>query len=221
MQTKKISHKLENNGPAKGWFRNLQDRSENLVSIGLFVALALVLRASVVEAFKIPSSSMEKTLLIGDHILVNKLSYGLRLPLQESPLWRYSEPVRGDIVVFTRPDDPLTPEDESETNIIKRVIGLPGDMVEVRGMAVRINGRELVETYPQWRYGGQYDFGPSVVPPDHVLLMGDNRDESYDSRRWQLAGRPSPFLPEERIKGRAFVIYWNLNHLDRIFDVLR
>jgi signal peptidase I len=199
---------------------NKKEIIENLKSLAVFIAIALLLRASVVEAFKIPSSSMENTLLIGDHILVNKLSYGVRLPLVKETVLQYDIPERGDIVVFTRPDDPSTPADESDTNVIKRVIGLPGDEVEVRGKAVIINGKVLQEKYPQYKYGGQFNFGPKIIPENHVLLMGDNRDESHDSRRWHINGEPSPFLPATRIKGRAFVIYWNLNHLERMFDVI-
>src|SRR5690606_18672479 len=104
--------------------------------LALFLLAAFVLRASVVEAFKIPSGSMIPTLAIKDHILVSKLSYGLRLPFMNETVMQLSMPQRGDIVVFTRPDDELTAEDETETNIIKRVIGLPGEIVEVRNTKV-------------------------------------------------------------------------------------
>ena len=171
-----------------------------------------MLRASVVEAFKIPSSSMEDTLAIGDHILVNKLSYGLRFPFVEESLVGFRSPRRGDVVVFTLPDDP-------STNIIKRVIGVAGDELEVRRTKVYING-ELYEDdlrYAQWRFGGKKDFGPVVVPPGKVLLLGDNRDQSKDSRYWD-----NPFLDVSRIKGRAFIIYWNWpNPFQRIFHVIR
>lgn len=190
-------------------------------SIALFLAIAFLLRASVVEAFKIPSSSMEPTLEIGDHILVNKLSYGLRLPLVAETVFNFREPKRGDVVVFTLPDDPMTPEiDESETNIIKRVIGLPSDKIEVRGTQVIINDQPYREDeeYARWLQGGKKDFGPVVVPNDSVLLLGDNRDYSKDSRYWRI----SPFLGIERIKGRAFVIYWNsLFSFKRMFTLIR
>ena len=120
-------------------------------SLVIFLSIALFLRASVVEAFKIPSSSMKPTLQIGDHILVNKLSYGLRAPLVNETLVQYRSPKRGDVVVFTRPDDPNTPEiDEADTNIIKRVIGLPGDKIEVNGTRVLINEKALHEDYAIW-----------------------------------------------------------------------
>lgn len=197
-------------------------------SIGVFLSIAILLRASVVEAFKIPSTSMTPTLEVGDHILVNKLSYGLRLDLIPSFLpvpqflqetfFEFRYPKRGDVVVFTLPDDTTTPEDESEVNIIKRVIGLPGDVVEVKGTRLFING-ELYERdneYAKWKYGGRKDFPPTKIPPGKVFLLGDNRDQSKDSRFWD-----APFLDISRIKGRAFIIYWNSGfHLHRMFGVI-
>ena len=189
-------------------------------SLAIFLGIAFMLRASVVEAFKIPSSSMEPTLEIGDHILVNKLSYGLRLPFKTETLMDFRLPKRGDIVVFTLPDDAGSPEiDESETNIIKRVIGLPGDEIRVRGTKLYINGRayDEDEKYAIWVNGGKKDFGPVKVPPGSVLLLGDNRDQSKDSRFWNV-----PFLEASRIKGRAFIIYWNWpSPFKRIFQIIQ
>ena len=188
-------------------------------SIIVFIGIALLLRASVVEAFKIPSSSMEPTLQIGDHILVNKLSYGLRAPLVSTTLVQFWEPKREDIVVFTHKDDPKTKEvDESDTNIIKRVVGLPGDTVMVRGTKVYINNQLYSEDerYARWRQGGVKNFGPVKVPEGKVMLLGDNRDYSKDSRYWS-----DPFLEIERIKGRAFIIYWSSTFLfNRIFNII-
>lgn len=179
-------------------------------SVATFLIIAFMLRASVVEAFKIPSSSMVPTLEVGDHILVNKLSYGVRLPFMAETLLDYREPKRGDVVVFTLPED-------SSTNIIKRIIGLPGDEVEVRGTKLFINGElyEEDERYAIWVNGGKQNFGPVTVPGEHVLLLGDNRDQSRDSRLW-----PETFLHMSRIKGRAFVVYWNLASLHRMFNVI-
>ena len=190
---------------------------EFLRTIIVFVAVALLLRASVVEAFKIPSSSMEPTLEIGDHILVNKLSYGLRLPFVTESVYSFRTPKRYDVVVFTLPED-------SSTNIIKRVIGTPGDTVEVRGTQISVNGEPLHDdTFGRWVAGGKKDFGPEKVPPGHVFLMGDNRDQSRDSRYWENPdGTSSPFLEISRIKGRAFVIYWNSGlKFDHLFNVIR
>ena len=189
-------------------------------SIAIFLVLAFTLRASVVEAFKIPSTSMVPTLEVGDHILVNKLSYGIRLPFVEKIAFLYSTPARGDIVVFTLPDDPATPDtDESDINIIKRVIGLPGDTIEVNGTTVKINGEAYTKDsdYALWLQGGKKNFGPTTIPENKILLLGDNRDYSRDSRYWK-----DPFLEVTRIKGRAFIIYWNSQFvLSRIFNILR
>ena len=189
-----------------------------LKSCIVFLGIAFLLRASVVEAFKIPSSSMEQTLEIGDHILVNKLSYGFRLPLMPLSLVSFRPPKRGDVVVFTLPDDPSTPEDEADINIIKRVIGLPGDEILVEGTKVYIDGRyyQEDERYARWVLSGKKNFGPVTVPPKHVLLLGDNRDQSRDSRYWD-----DPFLDVRRIKGRAFIIYWNWpNPFRRMFHFI-
>jgi len=193
---------------------------ETVKSLAGLIIVALCLRASVVEAFKIPSASMEPTLQIGDQILVNKLSYGLHLLFfQKQSVWMWSIPDRGDIVVFTLPDEPDTSDtDESDTNLIKRIIGLPGDRVEVRGTNVYINGSLYApdERYAVWQNGGTKDFGPMVVPPGRVFLLGDNRDYSKDARFWK-----DHFLPVERLKGRAFMIYWNGGMLHRIFKWLQ
>ena len=199
-------------------------------TVTIVVVLALFVRVSLVEAYKIPSGSMIPTLQIGDYILVNKLSYGVRIPMslrmpvgfelpwEDGFLFRYSSPKRGDIVVFTRPDDPLTPEDESRTNLIKRVIGLPGDQLEVRGMTVTINGQPLSEEYARWISGGlpEGNFGPETVPDDHIFLLGDNRDNSRDSRFWSY-----PFVATGRVKGRAMIIYWSLYDWRRIGSSVR
>jgi signal peptidase I len=192
----------------------------------VFLVIAFFLRASIVEAYKIPSGSMIPTLRIGDHILVNKLSYGFRLPygvafpfrVLDTMIWQYDQPGRGDVVVFTRPDEVDTDEDESEINIIKRVVGIPGDVVEVRGSSLYLNGQVQEETYARWLENGipEGDFGPERVPAGTVLLMGDNRDHSRDSRFWSY-----PFLDQSRIKGRAFVIYWSWDSLKRIFNIIR
>lgn len=185
----------------------------------IFFSIAFFLRAGIVEAFKIPSKSMEPTLLIGDHILVNKLSYGFRLPLIKKTVFQFSSPKRGDIVVFTRPDNPLTPEeDESDTNIIKRVLAVAGDTIEVKGDRVYVNEKQIVENdyTVWWEYGGRKSFAKQKVPEGRIFLMGDNRDNSKDSRYWD-----EPFLEVSRVKGRAFIIYWSSKFLfGRIFKVL-
>jgi len=186
-------------------------------SITVFLCIALLLRASVVEAFKIPSSSMENTLQVGDHILVNKLSYGLRLPFFKQTLANFQDPTRNEIVVFTLPDDVTTPEtDESETNIIKRIVAIPGDKIELVGRTLRINDKAVSEEHAQYIHGGTKDFGPVIVPAGKILLLGDNRDASKDARYWR-----DPFLDISRIKGRAFIIYFSWFSIFRMFTILR
>jgi signal peptidase I len=185
------------------------DRRKSVVreyaeSIIIAVVLALVIRTFVVQAFKIPSGSMEETLLIGDHILVNKLSYGVQLPIMDSkirPLGLAGDPQRGDIIVFPFPRDP-------SRDFIKRVVALPGERIEVRNHRAYVNGEPLKEPYVKLderaatqpsRYS---HWGPEVVPPGKLFVMGDNRDNSADSRDWG-------FLDSEQVKGRAFIIYWS------------
>lgn len=196
----------------------------------VILVLAFSLRTCVVEPFKIPSGSMKPTLQVGDYILVLKFWYGLRLPFMTDTAVEWNTPKRGDVVVFTRPDDPRTPnEDDSAIHIIKRVVGLPGDTVEVRsgellaGVSgptgvVLVNGQPIEEPYARWVEGGSPEgqFGPKTVPPGHVLLLGDNRDQSKDSRFWT-----EPFLDIRRIKGRAVVIFWSWDHFKRIGTVIR
>lgn len=187
------------------------------------ILIVVVIRLSIIEPFRIPSTSMVPTLEIGDHILVNKLSFGLWIPIpfRTHSLFQWSKPQRGEIVVFTREDDPTTSNvDESSTNIIKRVIGLPGEKLLVHGTKIYINDKELEDPWGRWIHGGEKDFGPVVIPEGKVFLMGDNRDASLDSRFWY-----DPFLPITRIKGRAFIIYWNseltFDSLKRIFKIIR
>jgi signal peptidase I len=168
------------------------------------VVLALVIRTFVVQAFKIPSGSMEDTLLIGDHILVNKLSYGLQIPVVDSKIrlmGLVGTPQRGDIIVFPFPRDP-------SRDFIKRVIGLPGERIEVRNHHAYVNGEPLKEPYVKLderasMHPSRYShWGPEVVPLGKLFVMGDNRDNSADSRDWG-------FLDSAQVKGRAFIIYWS------------
>jgi len=198
---------------------SLQEVWSFIKTLVVLVAIAFCLRATVVEAFKIPSGSMIPTLLIGDHLLVSKVSYGLRLPFITNSIYDFAQPKRGDIVVFTRPDDPATSdEDESSINLIKRVIGLPGDRIEIRGTKLLINNEVYQEPYARYELGGEANgvFGP--VPDHHVFLLGDNRDHSKDSRFWN-----NPFINMGRIKGRALIIYlcWGWDNLDRIGTIIK
>ena len=163
-------------------------------AIIIAVLLALVIRTFVVQAFKIPSGSMLPTLQIGDHILVTKFLY-------------YFQPIqRGDVIVFK------FPQDESR-DFIKRVIGLPGETLEIRGKQVLINGKPLEDphaVFDEWpvpRLGEREHFGPIFVPPGHLFMMGDNRDHSMDSRVWG-------FLDERKVIGKAFIIYFSVRSDD-------
>jgi signal peptidase I len=172
------------------------------------VVLALVIRTWGVQAFKIPSGSMKPTLLIGDHLLVSKSSYGIKLPFSDVVVIPIGDPERGDIVVFRFPED-------KDKDFIKRIIGLPGETVEVRDKAVFINGKKLNKDWGHYTdkvvlppgVQPRDNFGPVKVPEDHYFVMGDNRDQSYDSRFW-FGGRGG-FVPREDILGKAFIIYWS------------
>jgi len=173
------------------------------------VILALFIRTFVVQAFKIPTGSMENNLLIGDHLLVNKFVFGPT----ESGLERALLPIgtikRGDVLVFKYPVEP-------DRDFIKRTIGLPGETLEVRDKKVFINGKPLDEPYVHFLEAAQspsetaevtsFDvrerYGPVTIPPDQYFMMGDNRDNSADSRYWG-------FLPRENVKGKALIIYWS------------
>mgnify|MGYP001291977708 CR=1 FL=1 len=196
--------------------KKTQDKLSFVKTLALFIAIAIVLRATVVEAYKIPSGSMLPTLQIGDHILVTKFNYGFRLPFLKKSLFVFNTPERGDIVVFTRPNDPNTLSDESSINIIKRVIGMPGDRVEIVNGQVFINENLLIEPYAVWIEGGEGHYGPYTIPTNNYLLLGDNRDQSKDSRYWH-----DPFLPIDLIKGKALIVYFNFSAFNRIGKLIK
>jgi signal peptidase I len=177
-------------------------------SIIVIIVLVLIIRGSLIEPFKIPSGSMIPTLKISDQILVSKISFGLRAIGFTNTIFRWASPKRADVVVFMRPDDPATSEDDSEINLIKRVVALAGETVEVKNSQVFINGTALDEPYARWSEGGRPDgnFGPMKVPEGKIFLLGDNRDESKDSRYWS-----DPFIDIDRVKGRALMIYWTFD----------
>jgi signal peptidase I len=182
---------------------------EYFESIVIAVILALFIRTFVVQAFKIPTGSMEENLLIGDHLLVNKFVFGPTESRLERALLPVATIRRGEIIVFKYPEEP-------DRDFIKRVIGLPGETVEVREKKVYINGSALDEPYVHFlappsgpselhevtSFDVRERFGPVTVPADQYFMMGDNRDNSADSRYWG-------FLRRDYIKGRATVIYWS------------
>jgi signal peptidase I len=179
---------------------------EYFESIVIAVILALFVRTWVVQAFKIPTGSMENNLLIGDHLLVNKFVFGPTTGGLEQAVLAVRDIRRGDVVVFKYPDEP-------ERDFIKRVIGLPGETLELRNKKVYINGQPLEEGYvhfldpvAQGQEVTSIDvrerYGPVRVPENQYFVMGDNRDNSQDSRYWG-------FLPAHYIKGKALMIYWS------------
>jgi signal peptidase I len=176
------------------------------------IILALIIRAFVVQAFKIPSSSMEPTLLIGDHLLVNKFIYGIKIPFIDKKVLKFKKPQRGDIIVF-KFKDPEYPE-KPEVDFIKRVIAVEGERVEIIKKKVFINGKLMPDPYGVFlddntddTYTSPKDnFGPVIVPKDSVFCLGDNRDKSHDGRFWG-------YVKLDRIRGKAFILYfsWNSN----------
>jgi signal peptidase I len=178
-----------------------------LMSFVWLIAAVILIRGTVFEPFHIPSASMVPTLLISDHILISKLSYGLRLSGLRQTLVTWRAPERGHVVVFFREDDPTTPEDESSNHYVKRVIAVAGDTVSVDSVAqaVLVNGKKIDEPYARWTLGGvlEGNFAQVTVPEGKVFLLGDNRDNSRDSRFWS-----DPFVDVKDIKGKAFIIYW-------------
>ena len=178
---------------------------EYIEAILLAILIAFFIRTFVIQAYKIPSGSMKPTLLIGDHILVSKFSYGIKLPFIRSTLIPIGEPKRGDIVVF------IYPEDRSK-DFIKRLIGLPGDTIEVRNKKILLNGLPLDDVHGVHSDSviipasvqPRDNFGPVKVPAGSLFVMGDNRDESYDSRFWG-------FVSMQDVLGKALVIYWSWN----------
>jgi len=172
-------------------------------SILIAVVLAMVIRTYLVQAFKIPSGSMEDTLAIGDHLLVSKFIYGTKIPFVNKRILTLREPRRGDVIVFEYPEDP-------SKDFIKRVIGTPGDVVEGKDKQVFVNGKRYdnpheihkeKEVIPK-EMNPRDTFGPITVPANSYFVMGDNRDRSYDSRFWG-------FVSRDKIKGLAFIKYWS------------
>ena len=201
-----------------------QSALEWIKSIAVALIIWIVVRSLLVEAFRIPSGSMENTLLIGDFLFVNKSLYGAEIPFSRKRLPAIREPKRLDIVVFRHPQ-------EEGTNVVKRVIGMPGDTLSMKNNVVLVNGRALDEPYvistdpvmdreePEFRAWQSKrvltrnpaayrptlkNWGPIVIPPDSFMVMGDNRDNSLDSRYWGFLGR-------DRIRGRPLVIYYSYN----------
>ncbi|MFH1502007.1 MAG: signal peptidase I [Candidatus Eisenbacteria bacterium] len=185
------------------------------------VILALVLRAFVVQTFRIPSGSMEDTLLVGDFLIVNKFIYGVKMPFTDLRLRGVREPKPGDIIVFEYPDpDPRAKKE----NYVKRCVGVEGDIIELRNNVLYRNGERVEEDEryiklkpptPRWS-----NYGPVKVPEGSLFMMGDNRNWSADSRDWG-------FLDKGLMKGKAILIYWSWDakrfkpRFDRLGDIIR
>jgi signal peptidase I len=176
---------------------------ENIEAILVAILIALFIRTFVVQAFKIPSGSMKQTLQIGDHILVNKFVFGVKIPYWNKTIIPFKSPQRNDIIVFKYPVDP-------NKDFIKRVIGVGGDVVESRDKQLYVNHKLLnhdfgVHTDPHILSGRNRkrdNFGPITVPQNALFVMGDNRDESFDSRFWG-------FVDLKAVNGKAFMVYWS------------
>lgn len=167
------------------------------------LVLAFIIRSCVIQAFKIPSGSMEDTLAIGDHLFVNKFIYGIKLPFTDKRILKIRDPRRGDVMVFEYPVD-------RSKNFIKRVIGVPGDVIQVQNKVVYVNGTPYKNPHEVHKetdllsrqQSPRDNFGPVRVPANSYFMMGDNRDRSYDSRFWG-------FVKESDIVGEAFIKYWS------------
>ena len=162
------------------------------------VVIALFVRTFVVQAFKIPSASMEPTLLVGDYLLVNKFIFGTRIPFTDTKILEFKKPHRGDIIVF------IYPKDRSK-DFIKRVIGVEGEKVEIIHNKIYINDQLIEDPWGHFQLFSLMErFGPVVVPKNSLFVMGDNRDNSQDSRFWG-------FVTLNEVKGKAFIIYFSLD----------
>ncbi len=196
---------------------------ENIEAVIIAVIIAMFIRTFIVQAFKIPSGSMLETLQIGDHILVNKFIYGIKIPFTDgSVLVSIKDPKKGDIVVFKYPEDP-------SKDFIKRVIATEGDTLEIINKKLYVNDKLVTgEQYAIHKSNKIYSAMVSsrdnlrkiLVPENKLFVMGDNRDNSHDSRFWG-------FVDLKAIKGKAFIIYWSWNkekfgvRWNRIGDILK
>ena len=216
----RVSEMLLDGHPRRARFR-LRDLGDWVKSILVAILLFLVVRTAVVEAFKIPTASMEGTLLVGDFLLVNKAVYGARIPGTDRTTMAFAEPERGDVIVLHPPHEP-------EKNYVKRVVGAPLDTLQMVDKQLYLNGAPVYEPYARYvddrgdavhpdmrwqsyhliasgrrRYQPTRDnWGPLVVPPDRYFVLGDNRDNSEDSRYWG-------FVSRDQIRGRPWLVYYS------------
>jgi signal peptidase I len=208
----KGGYTLKKTAPSKAKSAPIPSKSklrENIEALVIAVFLALLIRTFVIQAFKIPSGSMENTLLVGDYILVNKFIFGVKLPFTDITVVPIKDPKKGDVIVFKFPKDP-------SKDYIKRVIAVGGDTLKIKDKKVYVNGELQKNDFAKFidprilsgptRFG-QVDshrdnFGPITVPEGKLFMMGDNRDSSNDSRFWG-------FVDKSAVRGRAILIYWS------------
>jgi signal peptidase I len=188
---------------------------EYLEPIVIAILIALFIRTFIVQAFKIPSGSMEPTLLVGDYLLVNKFIYGIRIPFTNTELFQFKKPRRGDIIVFVFPLDP-------SKDFIKRVIGTEGEKVQIVQSKIFIDDKVVDDPWGNFEIIGSAEyrqtvenFGPVVVPKDSLFVLGDNRNNSEDSRFWG-------FLHINAVLGKAFIVYfsWDRN-IENLLHMVR
>lgn len=214
----------ENKGPSKDAPKEKQTKNpakakvqEFIEAMIIAICIAVFIRTLFVQAYKIPSQSMVPTLLVGDHLLVNKFIYGVKIPLLRRTIIPVTDPKRGDIIVF------IYPQDRSK-DFIKRVIGVGGDKIEIRNKKIMINDRPYEDKVGIYSDPVSYpaivqprdNFGPATVPHNALFVMGDNRDQSLDSRFWG-------FVELKDVEGKAMVIYWSWNseEQDRFWQKIR
>lgn len=198
-----MSHTTATAGEHQAITKGKSKVREYAESIIWALVLAFIIRSCVIQAFKIPSGSMEDTLAIGDHLFVNKFIYGIKLPFTDKRILKIRDPRRGDVMVFEYPVD-------RSKDFIKRVIGVPGDVIQVQNKVVYVNGAPYKNPHEVHKetdllsreQSPRDNFGPVRVPAGSYFMMGDNRDRSYDSRFWG-------FVKESDIVGEAFIKYWS------------
>ncbi len=181
---------------------------EYIEAIIVAILIAVFIRTFIMQAYKIPSRSMVPKLVVGDHLLVNKFIYGVKIPYFRKTIIPITDPQRGDIVVFIYPND-------RSKDFIKRVIGVAGDKIEIKNKKIFLNGKEYTDSYGIYSDSVTYpgvmqprdNFGPVTVPAASLFVMGDNRDESADSRYWG-------FVDLKDVEGKALIIYWSWNSED-------
>ncbi len=195
--------KENKNKPQEKTKSKIREYAEAIV---IAILIAVLIRTFIIQAYKIPSKSMVPTLLVGDHLLVNKFIYGVKIPVIRKTVLPVTDPKQGDIIVF------IYPEDRSK-DYIKRVIGVAGDKIEIRDKKIFINDQRYEDSWGIYTDSQSLPqdvrdyFGPVVVPPDSLFVMGDNRDQSADSRYWG-------FVDIKDVEGKALILYWSWDSED-------